>query len=98
MRRWLPKVLKRLHEYAAAGQIRLTFKAAQETLLLGLSPEDVRDVIEGLDAHSFADRLASKATGEWMYVFKPDVGDQIIYLKLILRESCVVVSFHEDEG
>ena len=27
-----------------------------------------------------------------------DVGGQIIYVKLLLREDCVVVSFHEDEG
>lgn len=33
-----------------------------------------------------------------MCVFKPDIGGQIIYVKLLLREDCVVVSFHEDEG
>jgi len=65
---------------------------------LGLSPEDVRDVIAGLGADDSAGRLASETTGEWMYVFKPDVGGQIIYVKLVLRGDCVVVSFHEDEG
>jgi len=40
----------------------------------------------------------SRITGEWMYVFKPDVGGQIIYVKVMLREACLVVSFHEDEG
>ena len=33
-----------------------------------------------------------------MYVFKPGVGGQIIYVKVVLREHCLVVSFHEDEG
>jgi hypothetical protein len=33
-----------------------------------------------------------------MYVFKPRVDEATIYLKLILREECVVVSFHEDEN
>ena len=65
---------------------------------MGLSPEDVRDVIAGLGADDSAGRLASETTGEWMYVFKPDVGGQIIYVKLVLRGDCVVVSFHEDEG
>ncbi len=41
--------------------------------------------------------LVSDATGEWMYVFKPDVGGIAIYVKLIPRDGCLVVSFHEDE-
>lgn len=38
------------------------------------------------------------ATGEWMYVFKPVLAGTIVYLKLIIRDGCVIVSFHEDEG
>ena len=34
---------------------------------------------------------------ELMYVFKPSVAETLIYLKLVLRAECVVVSFHEDE-
>jgi hypothetical protein len=33
-----------------------------------------------------------------MYVFKPRVGDLSIYLKFVLRDGCLVVSFHEDEN
>ena len=33
-----------------------------------------------------------------MYVFKPTVADTVVYLKLLVRETCLVVSFHEDEG
>jgi hypothetical protein len=33
-----------------------------------------------------------------MYVFKPAVAGTVVYLKLVLRAECVVVSFHEDEG
>jgi hypothetical protein len=33
-----------------------------------------------------------------MYVFKPAVAGIVVYLKLIVRVDCVVVSFHEDEG
>jgi hypothetical protein len=33
-----------------------------------------------------------------MYVFKPAVADTVVYLKLVVRTACVVVSFHEDEG
>ncbi len=56
------------------------------------------DVIGGLCAEDLAGRLTSRITGEWMYVFKPEVGGQIVYVKLVVREDCLVVSFHEDEG
>ena len=98
MPRWLAKVLKRIHQLAAADGVRLTYKAGREGLMLGLSPEDVRDVVAGLITQDSAGRLTSVTTGEWMYVFKPAVGGQIIYIKLVVREDCVVVSFHEDEG
>ena len=44
MPRWLAKVLKRIHKLAAAGDVRVTYKAGREGLMLGLSPEDVLDV------------------------------------------------------
>ncbi len=43
-------------------------------------------------------RLRSSSTDEWMYVFKPPAAADVIYVKLILRHDCIVVSFHEDEG
>ncbi len=55
-------------------------------------------MIVHLGARDSVGRLASETTGEWIYVFKPVVGGQIIYVKVVLREDCVVVSFHEDEG
>jgi hypothetical protein len=33
-----------------------------------------------------------------MYVFKPWLGGLVLYVKLIIRTDCIVVSFHEDEG
>jgi hypothetical protein len=33
-----------------------------------------------------------------MYVFKPSVAGTVVYLKLLVRTACVVVSFHEDES
>jgi hypothetical protein len=35
---------------------------------------------------------------EWLYVFKPEVAGTVVYLKLIVRADCVVISFHDDEG
>jgi hypothetical protein len=31
-------------------------------------------------------------------VFRPRLSETVLYLKLILRNHCIVVSFHEDEG
>lgn len=65
---------------------------------MGLDEEDASDVLANLVASEFAERLRSKKTGEWMYVFKPDVGGILVYLKVILRTECIVISFHEEQG
>ena len=51
-----------------------------------------------LRAEDSAGRLRVGATGEWMYLFKPQLAGTVLYVKLIVRNDCVVVSFHEDEG
>lgn len=65
---------------------------------LGLDEEDACDMLAKLAVADWAGRLASAATGEWMYLFKPELAGTVLYVKLILRSNCVVVSFHEDEG
>jgi len=99
MPRWLPKVIVRIRELAEHGAVILTLKAQRELaqLGLGLDEEDARDVLRTLDVDDFFERRASDATGEWMYVFKPAITAQRLYVKVIVRKSCVVISFHEDE-
>jgi hypothetical protein len=98
-RRWLPKDLARIHELASHGRVRFTMKALRElaALDLGLDEEDACHVLANLAASDFVERLVSKKAGEWMYVFKPRVGGGVVYVKLILRSDCVVISFHEEE-
>jgi hypothetical protein len=100
MPNWLPKILTRVGELAAARRVLFTLKARRElaALELGVDEEDVCDVLERLTAEDSAGRFASAATGEWMYVFKPSLAGMVLYVKLILRSDCIVVSFHEDEG
>jgi len=100
MSRWLAKALTRIHQCAAERSIRLTGKAVRElgALGLGLDPEDVRDVLRALTAADSAGRLVAEATGEWMYLFTVHLGEVPVYVKLVLRTDCVVVSFHEDQG
>jgi hypothetical protein len=31
-----------------------------------------------------------------MYIFKPTLDDKVLYVKIVLRTDCIVVSFHED--
>ncbi len=62
-------------------------------------PRHVRTAIERireLAAENWSCRIFSKVTGEAMYVFKPITTFGPLYLKLVIRNECVVVSFHEE--
>ena len=100
MARWLPRALRRIREFAAARKVRFTLKARRELAALefGLDDEDACDVLANLAAEDSAGRLESAATGEWLYVFKPSLAGAILYVKIVLRNDCIVVSFHEDES
>jgi len=92
--------LKRIRRLAAQRCARFTLKAQQELALLGwgFDTEDACQVIAALTARDFAGRLVSSITGEWMYVFKPPISGVVLYIKLVLRSDCLIVSFHEDTG
>ena len=100
MPRWLPRQLGRIRERAKQRRVNFTYKALRELVTLGsgLDPDDACDVLARLEETDFHDRLKSESTGEWLYVFKPTVAEMLVYVKLIVRETCLVVSFHEDEG
>ena len=44
------------------------------------------------------DFTAKAVTGEPMYVFEPHVAGVSLYIKIVLRQRCVVISFHEREA
>jgi len=100
MAKWVPAILRRIRALANAGKVRFTAKALQEiaALGIGLDSDDVCDVLANLSAADSGGRLLSRVTGEWMYVFVPEVAGEDVYLKVILRNDCVVVSFHAQEG
>ena len=64
---------------------------------MGLDEEDACDVLANLTRSDMVGRLASEKTGKWMYVFKPFVAGVVVYVKVVVRVDCVVVSFHEEE-
>lgn len=97
MPRWLTTVLARIRTLATEGKVRLTLRALRELAALGLDVDDAIAVITGLRAADSAGRVISAGTGEWLYVFKPQVGGTAVYLKLAVRVGCIVVSFHVDQ-
>lgn len=96
MPQWCQRVVARVHALAAQGKVRFTLKALSEmaALSLGLDESDACDVLRRLSAKELVGRTRSAQTGEWMHVFRPGIAGSAIYLKLILREACLVVSFH----
>jgi hypothetical protein len=84
---------------AAQGKVRFTLKAFQELgrLGMGLDEDDACDILASLTPSNLVDRIVSEKTGEWMYVFKPCLGGIVVYVKVVLRANCVVISFHEEE-
>jgi hypothetical protein len=70
-------------------------QAEMIALGLGLTEDDAVAIIEGLAVEDFEARVESQATGEPMYIFHPRIWGTALYLKLVLRSYCVVVSFHE---
>ena len=95
---WLTRVLERIHRLAAEGKVQLTEKAFEElrALPLGISIEDAHHILENLTAGECAGRLVSRETDEWLYVFKPRIAEIVLYVKVVLRADCVVISFHEE--
>ena len=77
--------------------MRFTLKALEElvALNLGLDEVDACKLLRGLHATDSRGRLRSEQTGEWLYVFVHRVAGEAIYVKLVLRSDCMVVSFHE---
>ena len=100
MPRWLPRVLSQITRLATARRLSFTHKALRELAALGFGFDsaDARDVLMNLDAGDSVGRKTSAATGEWMYIFKPRIERTVVYVKLILRAECVIISFHDDEG
>ena len=100
MPRWLPRVLARIHRLAAHGKVRFTDKAYDElrALPLALDVQDAHTILASLGLNECAGRVVSGAAAEWLYVFKPQIAGIALYVKIALRQTCVVVSFHEEGG
>lgn len=54
-------------------------------------------MLKKLTATDSAGRIRSAIGSEWMYIFKPTITGTRLYLKLILRRECIIISFHEED-
>ena len=95
---WRTRALRRIKDLADARKVRFTLKALRELAALGLDEDDACDLLANLTGEHCSGRQRSRETGEWMYVFTPAAGGAVLYIKVILRSDCVLISFHEDEG
>src|SRR3989344_7133407 len=98
MHRLIQRVIQNIKTLASEEKVRFTNKAYRElyNLELELDENDVYALLQDLRPHEFKHRERSKITEEWLYVFKIEIFGVIIYLKLILRKKCIIISFHED--
>lgn len=96
MPRWSTRVVDQIRRHVAKGRVRFTQKALRELLELDLDPLDAQERLGTLTAALLEERRRSTETGEFLYVFKTVVEGAIIYVKVVIREACIVVSFHED--
>ena len=98
MPRWLGEVLKAVHRNARRGSVRVTYKALHEMAALepSISPDEARQVLQGLDRASFRHRLRSIRSAEWLYVFRATWCGEAVYIKILLRAECTIISFHPE--
>lgn len=96
--RWLPAAIEKIRRRAQDGNVLFTLKALRELaeLDLELDETDVCEVLKNLHEGDFRNRVASTVTREYLYIFAPTIASVEVYLKVVIRDHCVVISFHED--
>jgi hypothetical protein len=96
--RWATRVLAEIRRLVARRTVRFTFKATEELAELALDEDDALQILAGLSVDDLLGRIESERAPEWLYVFKPEVAGSQLYVKVVVRSECVIVSFHSDEG
>src|SRR5690242_16470901 len=97
---WLSGCLEywlKLRHLQAAARFPLPIRLLESSPSFILVDEtDVCHLLLDLKISDFKERKHSNITDEWLYIFLISVEDCQIYLKLILRNNCLIISFHED--
>lgn len=62
---------------------------------LELSIDDALDALAAISVEQLDRRVPSDQSGEWLYIFDVEGPDEVaLYVKVLLRNGCLVVSFH----
>jgi len=62
-----------------------------------ITETEALEILRTLTADNYAQRIKSHVSGEPMHVFKIMQGQLRLYIKFIVRDFCVIISFHEDK-
>lgn len=88
--------LAKIKSLIDAGRIRSTGSAAYSASLLGLSRREMINVVTSLTPHDFYKSMTTYADHRiWQDVYRPWTSFGQIYLKLIVVEDVLIVSFKE---
>ena len=88
--------LSRIKALAESGSIRVVATAMRDALLIGFDRQDVVDVILSLARTDFYKSMTAYHDHTcWHDVYRPMTDTGELYIKLILQDDVLVVSFKE---
>lgn len=88
----LPAVKQLVEE----GRMRMTASAINGGAALGLGQDEIVDVVRGLSMEDFYKSMTTHADHTiWQDVYRPKTKAGDVYLKLIVIDDVLVVSFKE---
>jgi hypothetical protein len=88
--------LSRIKELAESGSVRVVATAMRDALHIGFDRQDIIDVIVALDRTDFYKSMTAYHDHTcWHDVYRPITDAGELYVKLILQDNVLVVSFKE---
>ena len=88
--------LPKIKALVVAGKVRATYSAVFDAAKMGLSFQDVIDVILGLTTRDFYKSMTTNADHKvWQDVYRTNTSVGEIYLKLTVIDDVLIVSFKE---
>jgi motility quorum-sensing regulator / GCU-specific mRNA interferase toxin len=97
MEKWTPhcnlSIVKRLVQ---AGKVRATILALDNGWLLGFEYDEIIDVVMALTLKDFYKSMTTRADHKvWQDVYRPTTKAGVVYLKLMVIDDVLIVSFKE---
>lgn len=88
--------LDRVRVLLSQGKVNTTQSATQGALALGLGPFDIVDIVRGLSVKDFYKSMTTYHDHRlWQDVYRPQATVGRVYLKLMVIDDLLIVSFKE---